>query len=263
MANDGMTNSGGGGAGGGTDAGASISQPVAPASTAADAGSGNAGAVDQTSQTSSQADTTGGESTQSPENVNPHADFLAEIDKIGLPASAEPVKPTGTTEQKDDKGKDTSSSVAKTGDAADNTTGDATSQTQEGKPEKTSAQTAETEETDDDQDDEEPQEQPDPLTNWRKADPEDEAYIQNHLPKAEWKRARNAFKDAKALRTFLNPNVPAGIFVDNLERKSGMRFNELESEILKRNAETDPIAMLGKVFEATKIRKVTRKLINA
>jgi hypothetical protein len=244
MANDGMTTAGT--AGGGSDAGASA--PVAPAAPAVDAGTANVAAI-QTPDASTLAPT-GGEAP--PQEANPHAAFLDEIDLLGTSAAPAAAAAAGTTEQKDDKGTETSSSVAQTSGAADETTGDATSQTQAGKPENTNAQTAETEDSDDDQDEEETQEQPDPLTNWRKADPEDEAYIQNHLPKAEWKRARNAFKDAKALRTFLNPNVPAGVFVDNLARKSGMRFSELETEIFKRNAETDPVAMLGKVFESTK-----------
>lgn len=162
--------------------------------------------------------------------------FLDEIDSMGSTESAS---------EPDSKSGDPSLVQNKAADVAPDKTSDTgTSQTKgktetpdaapEANAEEGEAETAEN--TDED---------------WSKINPETEAYIKKLPSQGERIRARAAERASNMQRSYLNPACPAGQFVDNLAKKSGMRFTEVESEIFKRNIEKDPIGMLTKAFEAT------------
>lgn len=163
--------------------------------------------------------------------------FLDELDTLGGPAETT-TKPDATAAA------GTEADKAGADEKADEGKGDAAAE---------AAKAAEAETVDDDDDDAgEAPVVPDPLTDWKKIDDETEQYIQKHIPKADWKVTRKAFRDANMAKSFMNPACPAHVFVENLANKSSMRFGEIESAILKKNAEADPVALLTKVFEATK-----------
>ena len=164
-------------------------------------------------------------------------EFLAELDDIDGPAATSEAKPAVTDDGTADETPATGEPVAET----------ATDETAE------TAEAAVEDEDLDDGDDEPTAEEPPDHANWRKPSPEDEEYIQKNVPKKDHKVVRKAFRDAKTLRAFMNPECEPGVIVDNLRQKSAMRFGQLETEILKRNAESeDPTTFLAKIFEATK-----------
>lgn len=165
-------------------------------------------------------------------------EFLAELDDIDGPAATSEAKPEAT-----DDG--TADETPATGEPVAETATDETANTAE-------TETLEDDDLDDGEDGETAEEPPD-HANWRKPSPEDEEYIQKNVPKKDHKVVRKAFRDAKTLRAFMNPECEPGVIVENLQKKSAMRYGQLESEILKRNAEgQDPTTFLAKIFEATK-----------
>ena len=185
----------------------------------------------------------------SPDSPTPEdtssAALLAEFDDIDAPAASEP--------STDDSTDSDPSLPQNSGDVPEFSDTDDT-QSKAGNPDKSSAsaQDDKAEPTADDADQkDEDQETPDPTADWNKLNAEDDAYIKKHLPKIEWTNARKAFKDAAMAKSYLNPLCPASQFVDNMSKKSAMRFKEVETEIIKRIAENDPVALLGRVFEAT------------
>ena len=48
----------------------------------------------------------------------------------------------------------------------------------------------------------------------------------------------------------LNPNSPANLWVENLENKSQMRFQEVQSAMLRKIAD-EPVNFLQRVYDAT------------
>lgn len=163
--------------------------------------------------------------------------LLAEFDEIDAPSA----------EQKSDTDASASSlSPDAAAQAKKPISGDAP-QSQDEKPEKPDgAQTSEGEDI--------PELKPDAdatADDWEKNTPEEEKHIKDNLPKSEWKNAQKAFRNARMAQSFLNPNAPVSQWLENLEKKSAMRFGEVETAILKRHAEKDPVEFLGKIFEVT------------
>jgi hypothetical protein len=170
------------------------------------------------------ADTSG-----SPEPVAPAADvFLDELDQIGAsePGPAADPSPEASTDDKQP-----AAPVA---------------------PVVTEEKAEEASEPDEPDDIEEEEQPPPDIDDWKKLDPEEEEYINKYVPQDRRNTVRKAYREAKMARSFINPQVPADLFVENLQKKSNMRFNEVESAILRKNAQSDPIGLLGKVFESTK-----------
>lgn len=79
---------------------------------------------------------------------------------------------------------------------------------------------------------------------------EDDSFIKKHIPLKDRNSVRHAYRDAKTLRSFLNPNSPANLWVENLENKSQMRFQEVQSAMLRKIAD-EPVNFLQRVYDAT------------
>lgn len=86
-----------------------------------------------------------------------------------------------------------------------------------------------------------------------------EEYIKNLPSENERQRARLAEKGSRMQQSYLNPNCPMDVWLENVENKSPMRFNQMTDAVLaKRNAvslnlaESDPKQFLGEVYNRTK-----------
>lgn len=170
--------------------------------------------------------------------VNPHEALLNEIDNLGTETAEK--TPAGESQSTD------ALSKTEAGDATDDKTAAGDTQSEEDQAAATGDEAA-TDETATDQ----PAEEEIPDADWKKVPPDVEAHMKKTIPQTEWGQFRKAYRDGATLRSFMNPNCPPNVFVDNLAAKSGMRYSQVESEILKRNIEADPVAFLHKAFEAT------------
>lgn len=177
----------------------------------------------------------GGDEAAKPQH--PHKELLDEIDNLGATPAEEPQK--STTQESEALSEDESDAETPPTTSADDT------QSEDEGTEPSGEEAAATDEAASDGDEDIPD------ADWNKMPAEVEAEMQKNIPKNQWKEYRKNFRQAAMARSFMNPNCPPSVVVDNLMKKSAMRYGAVESEILKRNIEADPVAFLGKVFEAT------------